>query len=669
MDCATRFEELTHERDVVLDEDLAALQRLPERTRIERYNEIKGKEESFVWEFGQECPDFLTDAETDRVRGRFRLARLLVAASFYGDDGDTVPRAMGDDFIDAELQAVVDFDRYKQFDALTESQIEGKIRRMEGEVYDLVTEYTSTQIADMDELVENPDVQQDLIERLVARYETRREKIRHGFFVYVETHGLEHMVEAIEEAVTAVTDAADERERIHEELQSELHDLAETVDERLDRQHRELESELQALEGQLASEQVDPETLREELERVTTATASADSGEEGSDADSVTGELSARIDRTTELGQRIEVEIEDLEAVRESAREEAAAELRDEAVALVEDELDELREQRTEIRQEVDRLERERDRVEAARDSLEQRQERLQERVDQVERSFDAEGGIEGDDVVTATMARVLELDYLGRFDISMSDVETIRTRDGEFDVPEGYWGGRSERRSDRATVVSLLDGGDPEEYPTNALSRYEITSGRYLGLSSTTETMIEARVLADLEAFATNGFDASPATLEDLLSVVNEAVYAAEEGDHGYLLAVASPTGWSDRVREQVASDDLARSRYSERVSLCLVDLQDGSLVYDDTDPVVRENAALFAPPVDDERVEACIDLVRREYVDNVAHESVLLADIVDDHGFDAPVVKRAFNRLEDEGAGEQLYLDELGLSLECGT
>lgn len=663
MDCATRFEELTHERDVVLDEDLAALQRLPERTRIERYNEIKGDEETFVREFGRECPAFLTDAETDRARGQFRLARLLVAASFYADDGDTVPRAMAGDFIEAELQAVVDFDRYKQFDALTESQIEGKIRRMDGEVYDLVTEYTSTQIANMDELVENPDVQQDLIERLVDRYEERREKIRHGFFVYVETHGLEHMVEAIEEAVTAVTDAADERERVRDELRAQLDDFAETVDERLDRQYRQFESEIRDIEGKLASQQVDPETVRAELDRLATG------GEEtATEVVAASEELSARIDRTTELGQRIEVEIDDLEGVRERAHEEAMDELRDEAVALVEDELDALRDQREEIRTEVDRLERERERVEAARDSLEQRQESLEERVADVERSFD-EGGIEGGDVVTATTARMLELDYLGRFDISMAEAETVHTRDGEFDVPEGYWEGRSERRSERASVVALLDGGDPEEYPTNALSRYEITSGRYLGLASTTETTIEARVLADIEAFATNGFDASPATLDDLLGVVNEAVYAAEDGEFEYVLALASPTGWSERVREQVADDDLARSRYSKRVSLCLVDLQDGALVYDDSDPVIRENADLFAPPVDDERVRECTDLVRREYVDAVAHESVLLADVVDDHGFDAPVVKRAFTHLEDEGAGEQLYLDELGLSLECGT
>ena len=33
---------------------------------------------------------------------------------------------------------------------------------MKGEVYELVEEYTSTQIANMDDLIDNPEVQSDL---------------------------------------------------------------------------------------------------------------------------------------------------------------------------------------------------------------------------------------------------------------------------------------------------------------------------------------------------------------------------------------------------------------------------------------------------------------------------------------------------------------------------
>jgi len=43
-------------------------------------------------------------------------------------------------------------------------------------------------------------------------------------------------------------------------------------------------------------------------------------------------------------------------------------------------------------------------------------------------------------------------------------------------------------------------------------------------------------------------------------------------------------------------------------------------------------------------------------------------LRDVVSEHGYDPEIVKRAFNRLEERGRGEQLYLDELGLSLAVG-
>jgi len=189
-DCAEWFDDLTAHVDVVLGEDLAALQRMSERARIERYNALKSNEETLLWEFSQDCSDFLTDAERARVRGRFRLARLLIAASFYSSDDGAVPQAMQGDFIEQELQAVVDFDRYRKFDALSEEQIEKQIRRTEGEAYELVKGYTSTQIANIEELLEHPDVQQDVMARLMERYEDRREKIRRAFFIYVEVHGL-----------------------------------------------------------------------------------------------------------------------------------------------------------------------------------------------------------------------------------------------------------------------------------------------------------------------------------------------------------------------------------------------------------------------------------------------------------------------------------------------
>jgi hypothetical protein len=655
-DCTEWFRELTHGQEVVLDEDLAGLRRMSERERIERYNDLKSDEEEFRWEFSRDCPDFLTDDETDRVRGRFKLARLILAASFYADG--EVPQALADEFIEAELQAVVDFDRYKQFDALSESQIEEKIRRMDGEVYELVTEYTSTQIANMDRMLENSEVQRDVMERLLARYDDRREKIRQGFFVYVESHGLEHMVEAIEDAVKAVADAAEERDRVRATVREELDELGETLDGQFRRKQRELQSEARSIEGRLTSE--NPEELRPDLAALRERTG----GFAERQAEALE-KLNEQIDRTAELEERMEAKMQELERTRERTANAEGARATEEVTALVESELTELQSERDDLRGEIERLRRERERIESARERLDEQQADIESRVEEVETSLSAEDGeLPGEDVVTASVARLLELDYLGRFDISMEEVGEIHTPDGAFEVREGYWEGRSERRSERPRLGKLLDDGDPTTYPTNQRARYEITRSRYLGLSRDRRMVVEAAVHAHLEAYATNGFDTRPADLDDLLELVDEAVAEAESGEYTYLLAIASPTGWTDRVERQIGSEDSARARYSQHVSVCLVDLQSGDLVYDDTDPVVAENAHLFEPPVDTERVEDCAEHVRDTYADEPGRQSVSLDELAAD-GFDSHVVKRAFDRLESAGVGEQLYVDGVGLAL----
>jgi hypothetical protein len=658
-DCSERFRELTHRKDVVLDEDLVGLQRRPDRTRIERYNNLKSDEEEFRWEFSQECSEFLTGRETDRVRGQFKLARLMLVASFYADG--EVPQALEDEFVEAELQAVVDFDRYKQFDALSESQIEEKIRRMDGEVYELVTEYTSTQIAKMDRMLENPEVQRDVMERLLDRYDDRREKIRRGFFTYVETHGLEHMVEAIEDAVKAVTDAAEEREQVREERREEFAALTETLDDRFHRRQRELELEVRSAEGQLVGKAVSSNEVRAELSSLRERTEEFDDTRR-----EALDELNERTERVAKMEERLETKVDELERARERAANAERPRATEEVRELVESELANLESERDDLRGEIERLQSERERIEIAREQLHERQADLESRVEEIEASVPADRGkLPGEDLVTTSIARLFELDYLGRFDISMQDTRTIHTPDGAFDVVDGYWDGRSERRSERPRLGELLnDGEDPSGYPSNQRARYEITRPQYLGLGRELRMVVEAVVYSHMEAYATNGFDTRPADLDDLLGLVDEALYEAENEEYTHLLAIASPTGWTDRVTERIESEGISRTRYSQYVSVCLIDLQSQSVVYDDSDPVVEENIELFEPSIDAERVEACVEYVRRTYVEDPTQQSVTTSDVTGED-FDGHIVKRAFDRLETEGIGEQLYVGDVGLAL----
>lgn len=661
-DCATTFQELLGEVEVVLDEDLPSLRRMSDRRRIERYNSLKADEERFLGEFQRDCPDFLTRKERARVRGKFRLARLLIAASFHSEDG-SVPRAMEGDFVDAELQAIVDFDRYRQFDALSESQIERKIRRMDGEVYELVKEYTSTQLETIEKLLEHPDVSQDLMEQLLDRYENRREKIRQGFFTYVETHGLEHTVESIVDAVEAVNSASTERKRITEELHAERESLVESVSSVHTPEQEYLESKVERLERELSTV-ADTSTLESRIEELERELHKATNSHQ-----KAVSAVDARIDRTTSLEQRLESKITELERQLTNVETEST-QAGESARALVETELEKLHEQQEQLQTAVERLQREREQAESVRESLEEKQRTLDQYLSQVSQSVEtASENMKGADVVTTRMARLFEMDYLGRFDTSMHDVSTIHTSDGPFDVPEGYWKNRSERRSSRSYLLDILDGANPDRYPQNASSRFEITSSGYLSFGTETEMVIEARVVSNLHAYAENGFNERPAGLDAVLSIVNEVVREAEDGEYEYLLGLASPTGWSEQVQSELLGGEFSTTRYSRYVSLCLIDLQTGTVVYDDSDELIRENLHLFELPTESERVEECIETIRSAYLDDIGLNSVLLEDVVTEHGYDQQIVKRAFNRLENEGVGEQLYVDELGLSLDLNA
>jgi len=653
-DCQSRLNKITHTANSVLDMDLAALQRMPERSRIEKYNEIKADEEELRWEFGKECPNYLTSDSKERIAGELTLSRLLLAASFY-KDGE-VPAAMGDDFIEAELEAVVEFDRFKQFDALDEAQIEERVRRMEGEVYELVQEYTSTQIANMDELIDNAEVQQGVIERLVDRYDDRRERIRQGFFVYVETHGLEHMVESIEDAVGAVSESTAEREQIQQLLEEEFADLEATLESGFEKQKLNVETKLSRVEREIASEAVDTATVQRQLQQIETV-----------DDDAI-ARLDTALSRTRELKSRLDQKIEQLTAAREDAMSSDMEEAGQDAADVVDAELDRLRDQRSELEQEINRLESERGEIKSARERLDQRQQSLTQRAKEVE-STGEEGGIDGSDVVTASTARLFEMDYLGRFETNMFEVPSITLPNEVFEIPDGYWEGRSERRSEATRMTNLLqeyDSGPSETHPTNPTARYTITESKYLGLSERAKMIVEATVVSHLEPHAINGFDSEPANLEDLLSFVNSAVDEASDEEIPYLLGIASPTGWTEQVQDLVVDDDIARTRFSRHVSVCLVDLKSGSLMYDSSDPVITENIGLFERAVQAENVEECVSMIRSEYAADLGRETVMLEEIVEETEYESHVIKQAFDRLESNGDGEQFYVDERGLAMD---
>jgi hypothetical protein len=653
-DCADRLRGLLQLQEAVIDEDLASLGRMPVDSRVERYRRLAREEEEFVFDYPASCPDQLTSAEREELRSRFRLARLFVYASFE-NRGEPVPTELDGDFAPVEVEAAIDFERYKSFDALSEAGIEERIRRMDGEVYTLAREYHSTQLDDLDALLDDPTVQRDVLKQLVNRYDARLDKIKRAVQLYVEIHNPSGLVDSIERAIAAVADSADEREAIREAVEREVRAVAADLDRTLSEREDAVDARLRTVEAGLVGSDV-PDEVRAELDALRAQTAELQRTQERAVSD-----LSERIDRASQLNGRLTERIGELEAAHREALADGGL-LGEETVALVTHELDALREQRDAVTESIDALRRERQRIADAEARLDEREADLTARVEALSSSLADTTERIGEEVVTATMARLFELDYLGRFDISVHEATRLVTLDGPVEVSATTWDGAVSRRDEAPRLREFLGAdGDVDAFPANRSVRFELRRSRYLGLGRERQLVLEASVVSHLEAYARNGFDTRPATVDDLLDVVTRVVRTLDDDAHR-VLALASPTGWADDVADRLLDETFARNRFDRRLHLFLVDLQTGRLSFDASDELLAGNADLFAVGVDAERLHDCVTVVQSLAADGDLN--VRLDALVSD-GYPAHVVKRAFNRLERDGVGQQLLLDELGLVL----
>lgn len=648
-DCIQRLRKLKHPANRTLnDSDVASISRETDQRRIDRYNRIKRNEQTLLGEFARDCPTALTDKELRDLRAEFRLARLLLVASFRYEG--SVPQPLADDFSDKAVETAIEFERYKKFDIKEKEEIANEIRRMDGEMYELVREYIESDLSDLDQLQESPEVQRDVMSKLQERYEDRLENLRHGLFKYVEMRGLPGVVSAVEDALGTVDEAREARTAAEEELHDRLDHLEQTVETGFRRQRQTVERQLDDVEAALADTEPDLTEIRQRLRSL---------DQPDDEYERALSQLQETVTETKSLQSDLETKLEELDEARERSTDTDAA-VAEKVSAVVDEELSALRERRAAVAEEVDRLETERERLTAASDRLDERREGLLERVEQWETDEETAAGVDGTTAVTPTIARLYELDYVGGFEQSVHDAATIRLADESFEVPEEYWTDRSQRRNERPRLRGFLDDDQSaEQFPLNLSVQFEVTNSGFLGVGGETELVIEATVLSDLEAHAEHGFDAGPATLEDLLTYVDRVVQQAESTETDTLVGLASPTGWSEAVRSQVLDGDVARTRFSRRLSLVLVDLRDGELVYDTTDPVADENAHLFALPDDDGRLTDCLSFLREQLGGVGFDDGLMLSEVTAKTGYEAHVVKRAFDRLVEQDGYDLQYVD----------
>lgn len=660
----------------VLDGDLVDLERMSPTRRERLYEEIRESEERFESELLREYRQKLDDVTTSEVRSQLVTARLFLHVASHRDDrGEVIdPNAFEED----ERRAVVEFDRYRAFDVSSTEDLRRRIREKDDDVYEFVVEEVTSQTDDRSSVLDGRDnrIRTAVMDYLNGRYQERIERSEEAVSLYIQEHGLPNVIEGIEDAVEATAEGAERRREVEEAVRTQLDDLSERIHASLRDQERAIRGDIAGIQGEVAAmegetdAEIDAARLESKLDEVA---AEVEAVREERRAD--VAALDEAIDDLTDKRETLDGALEELtEAGREAtkrAADEAAEGVAEDAEEIVSQELQRLRDRREELDGELSRLSRERERLEAAGDRLESEHEQLSERVDRVSASLPAESDADagGDGVVPARIARLYEVDFISRFDESVREAHSITLPSGEaFEPPAEFARRAHEAGDERERMASLLDDQgagddvDVDHYPLRRRSRYTVVTSSRFGLVRDAELVIEATVHSNLEAYAINGFDARPAGLDDLLDVINRVTERANARGVPHLIAAASTTGWTDRVRRLVTESEFSRTRLGNDVSLCLVDVRTGELLYDRSDDVVHANRELFERAVHVERVDACERHVREEYVEDPMTDTVRLSTVASE--LDAPehVVASAFDRIEDAGEGSRGYHDEHG-------
>lgn len=587
----------------------------------------------------------LNDEEHEKRRSEIEVAKLILAAADL--DADQSDGTLAAQYPRDVLKRMITVDRFRQYDVYEaeDNELQQRIQSHDSQLYEMIRKEVAPQLQSLNEGLtgDRSDLSKFQMRGLKAIYGQRLEMLRKAVGLYISHHGLPNVAEEMEEAILEASEAAKDRKSIVAELEASIEesmdDLSRSLHQSLRDEHRQLETELYRLDRDGGSD-VDDRQMSELLDRVENLL------EEQAEQKAA---ISEQIDLWNSKLTELERHIEGLERRR------SADDIEAEVAQLVDDELEQLREERERIARQLTALEAERAELTTAREGLEAKRTPL-------ERGELPDRDVETVDPVLASEARIAEFDYSSRFEQAVHDVSEIVLPDGDsFSADTGYWRDHHRRHDDRGRMRSLLkthgeDGTDIEarlgQYPLNRHSRFVVERSGRLPLTGSRELTIELRMKGHLETFARYGADDRPASRNDLLEVINDVVRGAEQDDVPAIVVIASPTGWTDAVERAVRRGEGNGISFSRQVDIVLVDLNGRQVIYDESQSLVSANKQLFEFDSLSESAQDCREAVETDLL-GTDPRYVRLQNVVEDMGFSEQVVSMAFDRLAEDGVG----------------
>ncbi|GAB4570390.1 MAG: hypothetical protein Kow0047_24000 [Anaerolineae bacterium] len=251
---------------------------------------------------------------------------------------------------------------------------------------------------------------------------------------------------------------------------------------------------------------------------------------------------------------------------------------------------------------------------------------------------------------VSRLRARQMEQSFIHRFDEKVRSIGTIRHPITHKALSVEDWEALHTVRDERERLMealntAFLDRRTLATTPRNVASRYTVPGSPGL--------VLEARVVAHLEAFCQQGEDEGPASAEDLMEAIDEIEEEQQQTKAAYVIGLASPTGWTEEAIEYITGVGQAyRNRY---VRLFLIDLQTEAVYYNEYDPETASFAGLFQLTMEWEEIAELQEHLKAEVAERTG---VVLHEFAQELGVSEDLVLRAARSLEAEN-GYRLVSD----------
>ncbi len=609
----------------VLREDLESLARTyTEDERVELWNEIREMWRKYLRECSVQLPEDLDKL----VRGKFRFAQLLLAASFRinNEEYPNITKM----FKDEEYKLLERFEEMKILDHLSIDEIVEFIRRKEGKVYEIVMKYYQEQLYMFD--TSWAPLIGDLAKIFNQRYRNRRRKIEEAVIEYTKRHGILTVVSEIEEAVKKVLEAGEFKRKMEEELRRKIEEELglKALEEKLallEEERERLNRHIRELEGKLLEEASSKAELVAELERLKSEKSRLVEDQES---------LASKLARAEE---ELKKAMEELRSKEEELRKLAAEKSHDKAVVetltaeaeTLKSLVEKLGAQTEEYREALERVKTEKSLIEA--------------RLAELESALRGES--EGH-VVTSEDARALEEVLVRRINKKLGDGAII------FDPLS-----KKERKIkwDRIEYISIAgeeEPGLPKGKGITLIKRRGIIFRKR-------DIVVEGISLVHRESYREKGWDSKPVSLSEILDILEARVDQAEKGNYYHLLILASPTGFTSKAIEYLNSNEFHRNFTARHVSLYLVDPITGQVIYNKADDAASKNLEIAEPLLPEDKIKKVKDFVLSDEARRIAYTNTsvpplfIRLDQIASYTKESPdIIRRALSELEAQGIGK---------------